>query len=64
MRFSSVDILLLDGNCGLCNRLAIFMNSNLNTNKKIKFLPIDSDQAQDLIKTFKETTRYRYSIPL
>ena len=54
MRFSSVDILLLDGNCGLCNRLAIFMNSNLNTSKKIKFLPIDSDQAQDLIKTFKK----------
>ena len=45
MRFSSVDILLLDGDCGLCNRLAIFMNSNLNSSKKIKFLPIDSDQA-------------------
>ena len=54
MRFSSVDILLLDGDCGLCNRLAIFMNSNLNTGKQIKFLPIDSDQAQDLIKTFKK----------
>ena len=48
----NTDILLLDGECGLCNRLAIFMNKNLDSGKKIKFQSIDSNHSQELIQTF------------
>ena len=44
------DFLLLDGFCGLCNRLAKFMNSRLVDGKKINFYPINSTYAQDKIK--------------
>ena len=48
----SSDILLLDGDCGLCNRLAIFIEKNLDTDKTISFQPIDSIKAQKLIQNF------------
>ena len=48
----NTDILLLDGDCGLCHRLAIFMDRNLDSKKKIKFQSIDSSSSQELIKTF------------
>ena len=59
------DVLLLDGDCGLCNRLAMFMDSNLDPRYKIKFRPIDSGFSQELIKTFpknqqKQDTVYLY----
>ena len=52
MEYSNVDILFLDDNCGLCNRIAVFMNANLDFGKKIKYLPIDSLDSQQIIKTF------------
>ena len=48
----NTDILLLDGDCGLCNSLAMFMDRNLDLKNKIKFQPIDSGSSQELIKTF------------
>ena len=59
------DVLLLDGDCGLCNRLAMFMDRNLDPRYKIKFRPIDSGFSQELIKTFpknqqKQDTVYLY----
>ena len=48
----NIDILFLDGDCGLCNRLAIFMDRNLDLRNKIKFQSIDSVSSQELIKTF------------
>jgi len=48
----NTDILLLDGDCGLCHRLAIFMDSNLDSGKQIKYYPIESNDSQKLIKTF------------
>ena len=48
----NTDILLLDGDCGLCHRLAIFMNKNLDSRKQIKFQSIQSLCSQELIKTF------------
>ena len=52
MERNNNDILLLDGKCGLCNRLALFIAAHMSSHKKIKFLPIDSNDAQELIKTF------------
>ena len=46
------NVLLLDGYCGLCNRLVIFMNKNLDSKKKIKFQSIESSGSQKLIHSF------------
>ena len=46
------NVLLLDGDCGLCHRLAIFMNKNLDVMKKIKFQPIESSSSKELIQSF------------
>ena len=55
----NTDILLLDGECGLCNRLAIFMNKNLDSGKKIKFQSIDSNHSQELIQLFQRVTKIK-----
>ena len=52
MAHENIDVLLLDGDCGLCNKLAMFMDRNLDLRNKIKFQPIDSEYSQKLIKTF------------
>ena len=46
------NVLLLDGDCGLCHRLAMFMDKNLGSMKKIKFQPIESSSSQELIQSF------------
>ena len=46
------NVLLLDGDCGLCHRLAMFMDKNLDSVKKIKFQPIESSSSQELIQSF------------
>ena len=46
------NVLLLDGDCGLCHRLAMFMRKNLDSMKKIKFQPIESTSSQELIQSF------------
>ena len=48
------DILLLDGECGLCHRLALFMDSHLAPGVDIAYRPILSDEAQDVISTLPE----------
>ena len=48
----NTDILLLDGDCGLCHRLAIFMGKNLDSMKKIKFQSIESSSSKELIQNF------------
>ena len=49
------DILLLDGECGLCHRLAIFMDQRLNKNHTvITYKTIKSKDGMDLIKTFPQ----------
>jgi len=48
----NTDILLLDGDCGLCHRLAIFMEKRLDSMKKIKFQSIESSSSQELIQNF------------
>lgn len=46
------DVLLLDGECGLCNRLAQFIDKRRTINANLSYRPIESNDAQELIKTF------------
>ena len=46
------DYLLLDGDCGLCHRLATFIDKRLGKEKDLGYRPILSDEAQKMIATF------------
>mgnify|MGYP001418555659 FL=1 len=46
------DVLLLDGDCGLCHRLSIFMDKRLDDFSAITYRPILSQDGADLIKSF------------
>ena len=48
------DFLLLDGDCGLCHRLAVFLDKRLATGKDIGYRPILSDAGQEMIATFPQ----------
>ena len=48
------DILLLDGDCGLCNKLAIFLDKRLGKGKDIAYRAILSEEGQELIATFPQ----------
>ena len=37
--------LILDGDCGLCNKLAIFLSPRLNEDSKLLFLTNESDEG-------------------
>ena len=58
------DTLLLDGECGLCHRLAIFMDRNLDSEKKIKFQSIQSIHSQELIQTFPKNQQSQDTVYL
>ena len=45
-------ILLLDGECGLCNKFASFMHSKLQDKQAVQFLGIESEVGQSIIATF------------
>ena len=60
----NIDVLLLDGDCGLCNRLATFMDRNLDLRNKIKFQSIDSVSSQELIKTFPKNQQNQDTVYL
>lgn len=49
---SERDYLLLDGDCGLCHRLATFIDKRLGKEKDLGYRPILSDEAQKMIATF------------
>ena len=51
---SERDILLLDGDCGLCNKLAIFLDKRLGKGKDIAYRAILSHEGQELITTFPQ----------
>ena len=48
---SERDFLLLDGDCGLCHRLATFMDKRLATGQDIGYRPILSEEGQEMIAT-------------
>ena len=47
---SERDFLLLDGDCGLCHRLATFMDKRLASGQDIGYRPILSDEGQTMIR--------------
>ncbi|MBJ24420.1 MAG: hypothetical protein CMB64_07105 [Euryarchaeota archaeon] len=51
------DVLLLDGECGLCNQAAIFINKRISKQKKIDYLSIKSEEAQELISKLSKKQR-------
>ena len=55
--------LILDGDCGLCNRLAIFLSPRLNEDSKLLFLTNESDEGIALISELSQKkTRCRYCL--
>ena len=46
------DYLLLDGDCGLCHRLATFIDKRVGKEKDLGYRPILSGDAQKMIATF------------
>ena len=60
----NTDTLLLDGECGLCHKLAIFMDRNLDSVKKIKFQSIQSIHSQELIQTFPKNQQRQDTVYL
>ena len=43
------DVLLLDGDCGLCHRLALFMDPRLDSSSDIAYRQIESEESRELI---------------
>ena len=44
------DCLLLDGNCGLCNRVAIILHPRLDNGKNLRFLTNESEEGKKNIE--------------
>ena len=49
------DLLILDGDCGLCNRLANFMDSRLAVHGSIVFKERESIEAKNILKTLPKS---------
>ena len=58
------DYLLLDGDCGLCHRLANFIDKRLSKNKRIYYRPISSSEAQEMIASMPERQQKADSVYL
>ena len=58
------DVLLLDGDCGLCHRLALFMDPKLGPGVNLAYRPIKSDDAQNLIIKLPEWQQQADSVYL
>lgn len=58
------DYLLLDGDCGLCNKLAIFLDKRLGKNMDIAYRPILSDEGQKLVSTLSQNQQDADSVYL
>ncbi|HJM55181.1 MAG TPA: DCC1-like thiol-disulfide oxidoreductase family protein [Poseidonia sp.] len=51
---SEGDVILLDGDCGLCTRLAVFMHPRMKSSASLRFLAIESEEGQAIISTFPQ----------
>ena len=49
-----MDILLLDGDCGLCNRGAMFLQPRISPKKSLRIIAIESEEGKKLISTLSE----------
>jgi hypothetical protein len=51
------DYLFLDGDCGLCHRLATFIDKRLGNNQRLGYRPILAEDAQRVIATLPENMK-------
>lgn len=51
---SDSDILLMDGDCGLCTRSAVFLHPRLRDPQSMKFIAIESQEGQSIIAKFPQ----------
>ena len=51
------DFLLLDGDCGLCHRLATFLDKRLAAGVDLGYRPIDSEEAQTMIAALPQSMK-------
>ena len=58
------DFLLLDGNCGMCNRGALFLQSRLSKKSSIKFVDIKSKEGVEIMSTLPEKMQLADSVYL
>ena len=49
-----MDTLLIDGNCGLCNRGAMFLQPRISPKKSLRIILIESEEGKKLISTLPE----------
>ena len=58
------DVMLLDGDCGLCTHVAVFLHPRLVEKSSIRFLSIESEEGQSLIANFTEKFQQADSVYL
>ena len=58
------NLLLLDGECGLCNRIAIFIDKRKKVKKELTYLSIESEEGQKIIEGFNPKQRDADSVYL
>ncbi|MFL2963201.1 MAG: thiol-disulfide oxidoreductase DCC family protein [Candidatus Thalassarchaeaceae archaeon] len=46
------DILLMDGDCGLCSNIALFIHPRLGKESSLKFIANKSEEGKNIISTF------------
>ena len=61
---SEVDVLLMDGDCGLCTKSAVFLHPRLTDSNSMRFVAIESEEGQALISTFPEKYQQADSVYL
>jgi predicted DCC family thiol-disulfide oxidoreductase YuxK len=61
---TSKDIILMDGDCGLCTHTAVFLTPRLKQQYSISFIAIETKEGQELISTFSEKLQRADSVYL
>ena len=54
---SEPDVLLMDGDCGLCTRSAVFLHPRLRDPQSMRFIAIESDEGRSIISDFPQKLR-------
>jgi len=50
-------VLLMDGDCGLCTRSAVFLHPRLRDPESMRFIAIESDEGRSIISDFPQKLR-------
>ena len=58
------DVLLMDGDCGLCTRSAVFLHPRLHDPQSLRFVAIESEEGESIIAAFPERLRRADSVYL